>query len=356
NPLPSVNATYLPLVCVQEDIPFTIVNPTPNTIYAWDFESNDTIDSIGPQYSSFIFDGFLSSGPFDVTVYGETAFGCVDSSTFTIRVADALNPNFNLTDNFGCDSLTFAAQPELQGVQNGTLSFQWRINDIIVDDGVGFPTALNYTLYAIPDSTITYDIELRLFSDTCATEARQIQTITLTPTPTIQVNQLPIDSCSQTSPLLPTFINTSVGSPDSFYIFWDNAIPNNGNSTNTQDVGTWDTLQPSPNENLYPAQDPIPYINNSNIPLIYLPEFEIFNQCGQDDTTIALTVLPNTVTAEVTAIDDTVCLGDTFEFVSGAFGFGTVVYSFGNNDTLESTEDTIRYTYGSAGTYVVIQT
>jgi PKD repeat protein len=253
-PDPDFSSSPVPPYCVGDSILFSPPPNPPGTSYRWYFNSDPPILSIGSiKYA------FSSTGIHTIKLKAATPADCIDSILKQITVLPLPpQPNFIALPDSGCAPLTVQII-----VDSAFLSFDG--NSTWFLDGDYHSSFFFPPPFPFPSGNNTeyHTIKWELSND-CGTKTAS-KTVTVKPLPK---SMFSIDYNSLCSPATISFINSSVGEPQSYY--WDMDIN-----------GTFN------------GKDPPPQIyTTGNVPTTYQICLTTINDCGNDSYCKTFTVLP----------------------------------------------------------------
>lgn len=323
NPLPNLNFSF-PAVACEDDSVFFVLDTIDAVIYTWFWGDGDSSTGANPFH---IYD---SPGQYTITLFATTAAGCSDSTSALISISDDPTAFFTPDPDTGCGPLAVDFFPIPPATPYGGYTYYWEFGQgdtafTFIPPTITFPAGIN------GDSTFT--VEYRVYSFVCQTVAVYFDDIVTSPIPLAAVAT---DVDSGCSPLLVTFNNQSRGLADSFYIDF-------GDGTDTSITNLLD-FQHS-------------FSNSGVVDSFYTVTIYAFNDCGTDTTDLTITVYPNSVIADITAINPVGCQNDSFFFASNPTGAFFIYYDFGDGSpVLASSDSIINHVYVDSGIFNVIQT
>lgn len=126
--------------CEGEPITFTsTTTPTPPQV-AWDFNGDGVIDSNNPTATY----SYANSGNYSPTLTATYSAGCSDvaSNVTNINIIDGINVSFVADDVAAC-SFPFTVNFNNQSTGNGTITYQWYVNNVIAGTTEDFVYVFN---------------------------------------------------------------------------------------------------------------------------------------------------------------------------------------------------------------------
>lgn len=323
NPEFTISAPY----CVDYPVDFIPHPNPPGTLYTWHFD-DDIENSTGPVTRIF-----TTPGTVNIKLIATAPGNCIDSTMHEILVS-ALppQPEFAINTDSICasDSVLISVDPaflEFDGQSTWLIDGVPFSSEIIPDPGyVSFPSG-EFTYY----HTITWE----LFND-CEVKSES-KTITVKPLP-VSIFELDFDP-PPCSPCTVTFVNESIGEPKSF--FWDFGI--NGETS----------VERVPPPRIY---------TTGEVPTTYQVCLNTENDCGEADSCLLITILPNSIQAGFGYNPWEVCVGEEVFFESYLYDSDTAyksmdkTWDFGDSNLYCCDSSTITHEYSDAGVFQVTLT
>lgn len=309
SPVPVAQFTAEPQSCTNAVM--TLQNQSSGAAsYVWGFGNGDESVQAAPQYT------YPDEGDFTITLTATNAFGCVDTVTDETEVVHPPQAQIGISAVEGCAPLevSFANQSEGQ-----YLSFSWDLDVATSEDET--PPVVNYQQ---GDDNVVYTVVLTA-TNYCGTSTTE-ETVTVFPQP---VASFGTDYDAFCSPWPIQVNNTSVGNPDTF--LWN--FGNGQSSVLEQPGGTTYFTDEEPTE--------------------YTITLSLANECGTDDFSYTVTVLPNTVMAFFNTNLTSGCQPLTVEFTDFSTGGNVVSYDFGDGNVSNLLNPT--HTFTQPGEFTIAQ-
>ncbi len=304
-------AMVLPdLGCIDETLQ---LQNTSNGSYDFSWDFGDGFSSLDTTPIHI----YENLGQYTITLVAEDAFGCVDSTSQNIIIAEAPQPIFELDVDDGCAPLEVQVTNQSTGFDvefswyfsNGTSSFETNPGPVV------FPQGINDTTYYITLAAV----------NACGATYYQ-DSVLVYPQP---VADFGISQESICTPVIANFANTTTGSATSFN--WDFG---NGN------IST-DSL-------------PAPQIYFTDTTTIYYTVvLTAANQCGTSTAVQEVAVDPADVQSFFSASTNSGCLPLTVDFSDFSTPGANVDWIFGDGNSSTLADPT--HTFSEPGTYTVIQ-
>ena len=284
-PLPQAGFSIPPIVCDNENAPWTNT-ATDGVFFDWSFGTGDAAEGFQPNYT------YPEPGFFTVTQTAISAYGCEDVVSQDIEVIGEPVAGFSLDVDEGCAPLPVAVT-DTSYAPYATLT--WTLQDSVWADPLP-----PFVVFQQDDTTYAETMSLWV-SNQCGTSSAADTLLVLTE-PLMRFALLEDTACA---PFQPTVVNNSLGAPD---------------------VTTWDWgLGP-----LQDGEEPLPPFYDPTGPVATFPiTLTGENQCGTHDTTVSLTILPNTITAFFTLSQTAGCPPLTLTAVDESVGATQSVFDFG---------------------------
>ncbi len=309
SPVPNADFTVAAQGCTNA--PADIQNTsTGATTYVWDFGDGGASILQNPDYT------YPDEGIFDITLTATNAFGCVDLHVESNEVVNPPQAQLELQNAEGCAPLEVGFTNTSVGQY---LSYQWDLDGSISNDATPLPVT-----YQQGDDIVVYDIVL-IATNYCGSD-QTTAPVTVFPQP---IASFGTDYDAFCSPWPMQINNTSVGLPDTF--FWDFG---NGNTS---------TLEQPISNTYFTGEEPTDYT-------IVL---QVANDCGTDEFSYTVTVLPNTVTAFFNTNVTSGCEPLTVDFTDFSTGGTVVSYDFGDGNF--SNLDDPTHTFTEPGEFTIAQ-
>lgn len=310
-PLPVVNFTVDPIVCMNTNVPFTNTSTLVNQVN-WDFGDGATSSAINPTHA------YTSSGNFDVQLIVTTQYGCVDSITQAISVYVPPIVDFDVTPDSLCGPLTASFQNNSSGPD---ITYSWDFGNGTTSTNPN-PPSVTYPAGVIADTSYTITLTVTNYCGQLSTQ----ETIVVMPQP---VAVFGTDFNEFCSPWTPNIANTSYGLPDGYY--WDFG---NGTTSTIDD----DLFQ-------------LPVFTADPDTVSYTIMLVASNECGTDTAYHTITVVPNTVNSFFNTSTVAGCAPLTVDFTQYTLGGNNYHWNFGDGNI--SSTYSPSHTYTQAGTYNV---
>ena len=300
-----------PLACRNEPVSFENLSPAGYDML-WDFGiGTEPSMENNPVYT------YTVSGTYTVTLIVENEFGCKDTISHNIVIADEPEALFEPSSDEGCGSDGFTFENQSFG---DSLSYFWEFGDFQTsteeDPGVIY--------FEQGTFDTTYLITLTV-TNICGSHTYQ-DLILIHPNPTADFGIAPLTECS---PLLVDFANASTGAATEF--FWDFG---NGNTSTEQ---------------IPPTQT---YFTDSTYS-VYTVTLITTNQCGSDTSTAEVIVESANVVAAAEASVLSGCVPLSVDFSNFSTAVATINWDFGDGNTSSELEPT--HVFTEPGDYTVIQ-
>lgn len=291
HPKPEVDFDFSTISCTDSIIHFTNLSFL-DSLYHWDFANGLTSNLKSPSSS------YVDTGFYDIKLIARTKFNCVDSLTKTIEIITDPKVNFELDNNDGCEPLEVMFSNHSEGKY---LSYEWNFGDTTTSND----TIPDNKIYLTQNNDLTiYNVNLSV-SNKCG-ENSNYDSVKVNPLPIANFQTNVDEGCT---PLEISFMNTSIGRPNSFN--WDF---DNGNTSNSK----------NPDEQVFIAED-----NDT----IYTIVLEVSNECGSDSIAKSISVLKNSVTAFFSAPKTRGCAPLHLEFMNHSTGETINNWDFGDGNT-----------------------
>ena len=310
NPLPVVDFTVDPIICINTVVDFTN-NSTLAAQNDWNFGDGNTSNQFAPSHT------YTSTGVFDVTLVVTTVNGCVDSASTTVDVLDFPVAQFSVTPDTACGPLTASFTNNSTGIAT---TFQWDFGDGTSSSDEN-PADVVYNQAVYTDTNYIIVLEV---SNYCGTDTH-IDTITVLPSPTAIIGT---DFNSGCTPWDVTIANASIGYPESYQ--WDFGD------------GTTSTISDTLFQHTY---------TTGQTPTDYTIQLIATNGCGSDTTEYTVTALPNDVDAFFNTSTVEGCAPVMVDFTQ--YTLGGTSYSWDFDDGNFSNVYSPTHTFVNPGTYNV---
>ncbi len=331
HPLASPDFSPDSVYCINELIDFS--NNTPDIpgytlSYAWDFGDGNTSSLRNGQNQ------YDSIGTYTIRLTVTTSPGnCSQDFSQTIRIAEPPQASFTQTIAPGDACGDVVANFNNTSVSLGNLTYFW-------DFGNGqTSTEENPRNISFPASLIrdtTYQITLSIVEEglgAACSGGSFVDSITVQPLP--KANFIFVGDFNPICSGFPLpFDNFSFGNPSRFE--WDFGDGKGRISTDTS---------------LFTHT----FFYEGDTDTTFNVSLKAFNACGVDSITRAITVLPNTVRANMELdMDTTGCAPHTVLLKSNQSGFNRVDWFFGDGNFAIDAPDSITYTYTTPGEYTLV--
>lgn len=309
-PLPVVNFTVDPIVCLGNNVVFTNTSTLISTS-DWDFGDNSTSNAQNPTHT------YSSIGFFDVQLIVTTAFGCQDSVKQTIEVREPPVANFTVAPDSVCGPLLATFANLSSGVN---ITYDWDFGNGQTST-VQNPAPVNYLASLTSDTSYLITLSVTNY---CGTVTHQ-ESVIVMPQPLAIFGT---DFNTGCSPFTANFASTSVGLPDSY--FWDFGDGTTATTTDSLFSHVFTT---------------------GAAPTDYEVMLVVYNECGSDTAYHTITVLPNSVNAFFNTSVTSGCEDLTVSFTQYTLGGTFYNWNFGDGNT--STAYSPTHTFTDPGTYTV---
>jgi PKD repeat protein len=323
-PLPTVTFTHPPIGCPDSSI-FFLLTTVDAVQYNWDFGDGNTGTGANPTHI------YTNSGTYTIRLNAVTQFGCIDSSTSTIIIAERPSAYFIATPDSGCGPLSVVIRYLPQTSANG-FDYTWTLGNgdtifsmIPPDTVVYLPPTLN--------GDTTYYISAWVQSRVCQQIDVHRDSVKVFSVPRISFIPNNSDGCS---PLYVNFSNQTKGLIDSILIDFGN-----GNDTIIYGRGAvYQTFQ-----------------NYSNTDTFYHVKFKAFNKCGITEDSLVISVFPNTVNASINIVPPNNCANEIFTLYNNSSGARYIYYDLGSGypNISSDTSKTITFSMSESGEYWIYQ-
>ncbi len=296
----------------------TLTNSSQNANqYVWDFGDGTVITTTDPTPPAHT---YTVDGTYSITMTASNSCNTAVVLISPIEIEAGPTAAFNPSLNIGCapENVTFTNNSTDAQPPN---NYQWNMGNGNTYTALITPPTQTY------DTTGVYDVEL-IATNACGSDTATA-TITIDTIPVLDLIVLPDDGCT---PL---------------------TVSSNATELNNQNV-TWqwyiDGFYSYATPNTIPDQTfTAPPGNTPQNHTIYL---NIFNHCGNDDSTVTVTVHPETL-ADFTPLNQTICEGESITFTDASLGENlTWDWDFGEGTT-STVQGPHTIAYNTAGTYVV---
>ncbi|HRO75433.1 MAG TPA: PKD domain-containing protein, partial [Crocinitomicaceae bacterium] len=311
NPLPTVDFSVAPIVCINSNVNFTN-NSSPIGQVTWDFGDGNTSVQTSPTHV------YTADGDYTVKLIVTTPNGCIDSISKPITVYALPTANFGVTPDSLCGPLTATFQNNSTGLG---VSYAWDFGNGTTSTAQN-PTPITYFASNIADTT--YIISLTVTNQ--CTAVTYVDSVKVMPKPTAIFNTNYDVFCS---PWQPNFVNTSNGLPDTYS--WDFG---NGTTSNTSN-----------------ATFSSPTYTAVGDTTFYTIMLAVSNECGVDTAYKQIAVLPHNVSAFFNTNTLEGCTPLTVNFTQYTVGGINYNWNFGDGNT--SSAYSPAHTFMTAGTYQV---
>ena len=285
-PLPVAQFSLPAVICDNDNAPWSN-NSLDGVFFEWQFDNGDGASEYEPNYT------FPDTGLFNVSLTATSAYGCEDDFSQGVEVIGPPVASYGLDTDEGCSPLA------VQVTDNSYApyaTYEWTLQDSLWASPLP-----PFVVFTQDDTTYAETIEL-LVSNQCGTSALEDTLLVLTE-PLMRFALLEDTACA---PFQPTVVNNSLGAPD---------------------VTTWDWGIGPP---FQAGEEPYPPFYDPTGPVTTYPiTLSGFNQCGSHDTTVSLTILPNSITAFFTLSQSAGCPPLTLTAVDESVGATQSVFDFG---------------------------
>lgn len=284
-PLPVAQFTLPDVICDNDNAPWSNVS-SDGVFFDWQFGNGDGEAAYQPNYT------YSDTGMYTVLLTATSAYGCEDGYSQSTEVIGAPVADFILNVDEGCAPLA------VQITDNSYApyaTYLWTLQDSLWSDPLP-----PFVLFEQDDTTYQETMQL-MVSNQCGVSSLEDTLLVLTE-PLMRFALLEDTACA---PFQPTVVNNSLGAPDVTTWDWGLGAVQNG-------------VEPDP-----PFYDPTGPV--ATYPITLFGE----NQCGTHDTTVTITVLPNTITAFFTLSQSAGCPPLTLTAVDESVGATQSVFDFG---------------------------
>ncbi len=284
-PLPEAQFSLPSVICDNDNAPWTNTS-NGGVFFEWQFGNGDSEVGYEPNYT------YPGPDTVSVALAATSAYGCLDTYNQEVEIIGPPVADFALDTDEGCAPLP------VQVTDNSYApyaTYEWTLQDSVWADPLP-----PFVLFIQDDTTYVETMQL-LLSNQCGSDLLQDTLLVLTE-PLMRFALLEDTACA---PFQPTVVNNSLGAPD---------------------VTTWDWgIGP-----LQDGEEPDPPFYDPTGPVTTYPiTLSGENQCGSHDTTITLTILPNTITAFFTLSQSSGCPPLTLTAVDESVGATQSVFDFG---------------------------
>ncbi len=299
------------LACRNEPVQFENLSPSSYDMQ-WSFGIGaGTSTSINPVH---VYD---VAGVYTVTLIVENQFGCKDTTSQDIIIADVPGAFFEPSISEACSEVGFEFSNQSFG---DSLSYFWEFGDFqtSTEENPG-------TIYFAQGSYDTTYVVTLTVTNICGSSVFQ-DVVLIHPLPNADFGIVPLTECS---PLLVDFANASTGSATEY--FWDFG---NGNTSTEQ----------------FP--DTETYFTDTTFS-IYTISLIASNICGADTASTDIVVESANVEAAAAASIESGCAPLTVDFSNFSSPIATIDWDFGDDNTSSQANPT--HTYTEPGEYTVVQ-
>ena len=284
-PLPVAGFSLPSVICDNDNAPWTNT-ASDGVFFQWDFGNGDGEDGYQPNYT------YPAPGFYTVAQTAISAYGCEDAISQEVEVIGPPVAGFTVDPEEGCAPLPVAVT-DTSYAPYSTLT--WTLQDSVWADPLP-----PFVLFQQDDTTYAETMSL-VVENLCGTSSA-VDTLLVLTEPLMRFALLEDTACA---PFQPVVVNNSLGAPD---------------------VTEWDW-------GVGPIQDgfdPLPPFYDPSGPVTTYPiTLSGTNQCGSHDTTVNLTILPNTITAFFTLSQSSGCPPLSLTAVDESVGATTSVFDFG---------------------------
>lgn len=284
-PLPVAGFSLPDIICDNDNAPWSNTS-SDGVFFEWTFGNGDAAAGYQPNYT------YPETGVFTVSQTAISAYGCEDQYSDVVEVIGPPVAGFSIDPDEGCAPLPVAVT-DTSYAPYSTLT--WTLQDSVWADPLP-----PFVLFQQYDTSYQETMSL-LIENQCGSSLAGDTLLVLTE-PLMRFALLEDTACA---PFQPTVVNNSLGAPD---------------------MTTWDWgIGPTQD-----GEDPLPPFYDPSGPVTTYP-ITLFgsNQCGSHDTTVNLTILPNTITAFFTLSQSAGCPPLTLTAVDESVGATTSVFDFG---------------------------
>ncbi len=299
-------------VCINQLLTYS--NNQPGTSAIWMFGDNTP-----PVSTNNTTHSYALAGNYTISLYITNTYGCKDTITRVIEVAEPPNAIFSLDTIRGCAVLPI----NIQNLSNyyGATIYAWDYGDGQTDTVYNPGTV--YFDQGPGDSTIYH---IRLTASNGCGIATYEDSITVYPIPVVDFGISYTDSCS---PATIHFANTTTGRPENYY-WYVNGVYISSDSILAPQVFTTDSLDST-----------------------YYVTLITTNFCGSDTLTKSVIIRPNTVKAFFNTDFVYGCQPLNVTFTSYVSFNSTIQWDFGDGNT--GFGEIITHTFDTAGIFTVWQ-
>ncbi len=295
-PLPWAQFALPSVICDNDNAPWSNIS-SDGVFFDWQFGNGAGEVGFEPNYT------YPDTGLYAVSLEVASAYGCESVYSQDVEVVGPPIADFALDTDEGCTPLPVQVT-DLSYAPYGTA--QWTLQDSVWSDPLP-----PFVVFVQDDTTYQETMSLEV-TNLCGTAILQDTLMVLTE-PLMRFALLEDTACA---PFQPTVVNNSLGAPD---------------------VTQWDwAVGP-----LQDGEDPVPPFYDPTGPVTTYPiTLSGTNQCGTHDTTVSLTILPNSITAFFTLSQSAGCPPLTLTAVDESVGATQSVFDFGgfgfSNDPVAS--------------------
>ncbi len=309
SPVPEAQFTLNPEGCTNAPLELLNTSVGANE-FSWDFGNGETATEQLPQYT------YAAEGNYTLTLTVTNDFGCQDATSQELEAIHPPEAQFNPSTNEGCAPLEVSFSNTSVGQY---LSYEWDL-----DGTQSTNQTPNPVIYQQEDDDVVYMVTLTV-TNYCGSSSAD-SPITVFPQP---IASFGTDYDAFCSPWAMQINNTSVGNPDVFS--WDFG---NGQTS----------VLEQPGSTVYITDDE---------PTDYTVVLNVSNECGADEFSYTVTVLPNTVTAFFNTNLTSGCQPLTVDFTDFSIGGTVISYDFGDGNV--SNQANPSHTFTNSGTYEIAQ-
>lgn len=298
----------LGMICIGSPLLFEILDTNLNQA-VWDMGDGSVF---GTKSLNYI---YQDTGTFNITVFGQNAFGCADTAFSKVHIIGTPSFEFSLSRRTGCNgfNVDFNVEPKLSDVD-----YSWDFGNGIVDSTMNPPS-----IFFPPGSyfdTIYY-IVLQV-KTACGTASFRDSVIVKR---TVIAN-FGVPNPFGCTPFTTNFFNTTIGSPTA--VLWDF-----GNGQTSTDFNP----------------PPITFTTGSK-DTIYTVTLIVINECGKDTILKTIKVLPRDVMAGYSIDRDSGCIPLTVHFSNFSTPGAGIIWDFGDGNF--SNLPDVYHTYYNEGNYI----
>lgn len=284
-PLPQPDFALPAVICNNDNAPWTNLS-TGAVFYDWTFGDGGEDDGFEPNHT------YSDIGDYSVSLTAISAYGCRDSVEQDVEVIGPPMAGFVMSPEEGCDPLPVSLTDTSYAPYS---TVTW-----VLQDSIWPPPLPPFVPFHQDDTTYAETAVLQV-QNQCGSSSAADTVLVLTE-PLMRFALLEDTACA---PFQPTVVNNSLGAPD---------------------LTTWDWGEGP----VQSGEVPMPPFYDPTGPVATYP-ITLYgeNQCGAHDTTVTLTILPNSITAFFTLSQSSGCPPLSLTAVDESVGATISVFDFG---------------------------